>query len=231
VAEASLTSIFELLTGRTDAEGDRLGERREQTRARIVDAATVQLMEVGYRRCGWTTWHRGSVGHAADPLHLLREQGALADRGDVRGGHGPAESREASSTSRDRPKTACATWVRGTDALHRAGAAHGENGARPRPRACCSMLLEHELARDGAGHERCARQSEALRRLMQAERSRARSQTQEREEVAVAHARALTSRARAPRRARACSGSRSSGWPSWCRRCSSTVMRYKHAGG
>ncbi len=49
MADASLREVFELLTGRTDAEGNRLGERRELTRRRIVDATTTKLMEVGYR--------------------------------------------------------------------------------------------------------------------------------------------------------------------------------------
>jgi AcrR family transcriptional regulator len=43
-----LHAILARLTGRLDADGDALGPRRERTRARIVDAATEHLLEVGY---------------------------------------------------------------------------------------------------------------------------------------------------------------------------------------
>ena len=46
----SLLSIFELLTGRRDSEGNALGPRREPTRERIVAAATEQLLAHGYRQ-------------------------------------------------------------------------------------------------------------------------------------------------------------------------------------
>ena len=46
--QASFLSIFELLTGRRDADGKALGPRRELTRQRIVEAATEHLLERGY---------------------------------------------------------------------------------------------------------------------------------------------------------------------------------------
>jgi len=49
-ADGSLLAIFELLTGRRDADGNALGTRRELTRQRIVKAATEQLLDHGYNQ-------------------------------------------------------------------------------------------------------------------------------------------------------------------------------------
>ena len=142
---ASLSSILVMLAGRLDEQGQPLGERREMTRQRIVRSASVQLIEVGYRRmridevasCAEVTRptlytyfeskeHVLIAAMAEEALHYLKTSSILLD---------------ASQDAKERLRA----WVRQAF-LYIEQAPLSARLAKDRDPDVMRILLEHELA-------------------------------------------------------------------------------------
>jgi len=148
--EASFLSIFELLTGRRDADGRALGPRRELTRQRIVNAATEQLLEHGYRQmrvdevaAAASVTRPTLYAYFASKEHLLiaaMSEEAMAQLSGIAPLFDP--ERPAEDRLRD--------WVRGT-ILYIVKAPLTARIARDRDPEVMRVLMEHELHRTVLG--------------------------------------------------------------------------------
>ena len=148
--KASLLSIFELLSGRRDADGKALGPRREMTRQRIVEAATEQLLEQGYQRMrvdavatGASVTRHTLYSYFASKEHLLiaaMSEEAMSQIAEIAPLFDP--ERAAEERLRD--------WLRGT-ILYVVTAPLTARIARDRDPEVMRILMEHELARTVLG--------------------------------------------------------------------------------